>query len=106
MFLFQASDAEPGDEEQETKRNRVAAMAFKRLFPGLPAHVKEEWQRVNKSVKRVEVTQWLMSRMRKVEGKWTFVLDNSSIEKSRQRQGLVNVPFWGYWTSPLNGNYR
>jgi len=21
-------------------------------------------------------------------------------------QGLVNVPFWGYWTSPLNGNYR
>jgi len=81
-------------------------MAFKRLFPGLPAHVKEEWQRVNKSVKRVEVTQWLMSRMRKVEGKWTFVLDNSSIEKSRRRQGLVNVPFWGYWTSPLNGNYR
>ena len=21
-------------------------------------------------------------------------------------QGLVNVPFWGYWTSPLNGKYR
>ena len=21
-------------------------------------------------------------------------------------QGLVNVPFWGYWTSPFNGNYR
>ena len=23
-----------------------------------------------------------------------------------ESQGLVNVPFWGYWTSPLNGNYR
>ena len=32
--------------------------------------------------------------------------DSKKVKDLNQNQGLVNVPFWGYWTSPYSSHYR
>lgn len=71
------------DEEQSLAlqdkegRNKVAAMAFKKLFPNLPAHVQEEWNGV-KNESRAKATDWLNKRMvKKKDSTWVFSLANA-----------------------------
>ena len=42
------------------------------MFSGLPDEAKEEWTSISKN--REKATEWLMKRMRKENGKWTFCL--------------------------------
>ena len=52
-------------------------MVFKKLFPGLPASIQEEWLSVQKE-SRALATDWLNKRMVKnKEGKWVFSLANA-----------------------------
>ena len=51
------------------------------MLPGLPEETKEEWNSIVKN--REKATEWLMKRMRKENGKWTFSLhgDTASVSK-------------------------
>lgn len=78
------------DDQDTEKRSKVAAMAFKRLFPSLPDSVQQEWQNMQMTASRTAITQWLMSRMCKMNNKWQFVLNNQggTVQRGRVRDLL------------------
>ena len=64
--------------QEKEGRNKLASMAFKKLFPNLPANVQEEWLTV-KSEGRAKATDWLNKRMTKNrDGKWVFSMEDAS----------------------------
>ena len=63
--------------QEKEGRNKLASMAFKKLFPSLPANVQEEWLTV-KNESRAAATDWLNKRMTKnKDGKWVFSMEDA-----------------------------
>ncbi|CAJ1459711.1 unnamed protein product, partial [Effrenium voratum] len=83
MLAADAKQAEPMDSKQPSsepeKRNKAAAMAFRSLFPSLPA-VQEQWARKQEEG-RSAATKWLNSAMTKSpkSGKWRVRCDESTL---------------------------
>ena len=85
---MQRSEDEADQSEELSKRNKAAAMAFRKLLPDLPPATQALWKSMNDGNKTPcsHVTKWLMEHMKKVDGRWIFVLNekNGEVVKSRK----------------------
>lgn len=79
--------------QDDQKRSKVAAMAFRRLFDTLPQEAQQQWKVVQAHGNRSETTQWLMDRMKKVDGKWVFELTphGGQMQKSGTRSSMTSL---------------
>ena len=86
--LAKESEDEADQSEEASKRNKAAAMAFRKLLPDLPLATQRQWKSMTDGNKtsRSQVTKWLMQHMRKVDGRWIFALNekNGDVQKSRK----------------------
>lgn len=86
--MAKESEDEADQSEEASKRNKAAAMAFRKLLPDLPLATQRQWKSMNDGNKtpRSQVTKWLMQHMKKVDGRWMFALNekNGEVEKSRK----------------------
>ena len=91
VYSFAKESEDEADQSEElSKRNKAAAMAFRKLLPDLPPATQALWKSMNDGNKtpRSHVTKWLMEHMKKVDGRWIFVLNEKNGEVAKSRKSM------------------